>query len=76
MYNLFNRINLSQNVGAVGSSCATDPTAANPLQCVGPSNKNYNGFGLVNDTAGDFFGAPGIGAGEAFNMQLVAKIIF
>jgi hypothetical protein len=76
MYNLFNRINLSQNVGAVGSSCATDPTAANPRQCVGPSNKNYSGFGLVSDTAGDFFGAPGIGAGEAFNMQLVAKIIF
>src|SRR5260370_885520 len=62
--------------GAVGSSCATDKTAANPLQCVGPSNKNYSGFGLVSDTAGDFFGAPGIGAGEAFNMQLVAKIIF
>jgi hypothetical protein len=37
---------------------------------------NANGFGLVSDTIGDFNGAPGIGPGEAFNMQLVAKIIF
>jgi hypothetical protein len=32
--------------------------------------------GTVTDTIGDFNGAPGIGPGEAFNMQLVAKIIF
>src|ERR1700722_12092579 len=32
--------------------------------------------GKVTDTIGDFNGAPGIGPGEAFNMQLVAKIIF
>ncbi len=32
--------------------------------------------GVVGDTIGDFNGAPGIGPGEAFNMQLVAKIIF
>jgi hypothetical protein len=53
MFNLFNRINLSQGTGAV----------------------DY-GSGLVSDTAGDFYGAPGIGPGEAFNMQLAAKIIF
>jgi len=35
-----------------------------------------SGSGIVNDTIGDFNGAPGIGPGEAFNMQLVAKIIF
>jgi Carboxypeptidase regulatory-like domain/TonB dependent receptor len=35
-----------------------------------------NGSGIVNDTIGDFNGAPGIGPGEAFNMQLAAKIIF
>ncbi len=35
-----------------------------------------NGSGMINDTIGDFNGAPGIGPGEAFNMQLVAKIIF
>jgi hypothetical protein len=35
-----------------------------------------SGSGLVSDTIGDFNGAPGIGPGEAFNMQLVAKIIF
>ena len=32
--------------------------------------------GTVRDTIGDFNGAPGIGPGEAFNMQLAAKIIF
>jgi hypothetical protein len=32
--------------------------------------------GVVSDTIGDFNGAPGIGPGEPFNMQLVAKIIF
>lgn len=35
-----------------------------------------NGDGTVRDTIGDFNGAPGIGPGEAFNMQLAAKIIF
>jgi len=32
--------------------------------------------GTVRDTIGDFNGAPGIGPGEAFNLQLAAKIIF
>jgi hypothetical protein len=30
----------------------------------------------LNDTIGDYNGAPGIGAGEPFNTQLAAKIIF
>jgi len=68
MYNLTNRINLSQGTTAVGSSCGTTTPGA-------PCNTSA-GFGKVTDTAGDFFGAPGIGPGEAFNMQLVAKIIF
>jgi hypothetical protein len=40
----------------------------------GGSVGSSNGF--VSDTIGDFNGAPGIGPGEAFNMQLAAKIIF
>ena len=32
--------------------------------------------GFVTDTIGDFFGGPGIGPGEPFNMQLAAKILF
>jgi hypothetical protein len=32
--------------------------------------------GKISDTIGDFNGAPGIGPGEAFNLQLAAKIIF
>jgi hypothetical protein len=35
-----------------------------------------NGDGTVSDTIGDFNGAPGIGPGEPFNMQLVVKIVF
>ena len=34
------------------------------------------GSGIINDTIGDFNGAPGIGPGEAFNMQLGVKILF
>jgi len=76
MFNLFNRVNLASGPGSVGSSCATDPTAANPRRCVGPSSALYSGFGFVSDTIGDFNGAPGIGPGEAFNMQLAIKIKF
>jgi outer membrane receptor protein involved in Fe transport len=32
--------------------------------------------GYVTDTIGDFFGGPGIGPGEPFNMQLAGKVIF
>jgi hypothetical protein len=39
-------------------------------------NGTVSGSGKITDTIGDFNGAPGIGPGEAFNMQLVAKIIF
>lgn len=42
----------------------------------GPGAFSLSGGGIANDTIGDFNGAPGIGPGEAFNMQLVAKIIF
>jgi hypothetical protein len=37
---------------------------------------SIGGNGYVADTIGDFNGAPGLGPGEPFNMQLVAKIIF
>ncbi len=40
----------------------------------GPGAVNSNG--TVTDTIGDFNGAPGIGPGEAFNMQLAIKILF
>jgi hypothetical protein len=41
-----------------------------------PSGTNGSGVGITADTIGDFNGAPGIGPGEAFNMQLALKIIF
>jgi hypothetical protein len=35
-----------------------------------------SGSATLNDTIGDYNGAPGIGAGEPFNAQFGAKIIF
>jgi hypothetical protein len=62
MFNVFNRINFAPPL-STGS---------------GSYNPNYttpSGFALY-DTIGDFNGAPGIGAGEPFNMQLGLKVIF
>jgi len=41
-----------------------------------PSTTNGSGLGITPDTIGDWNGAPGIGPGEAFNVQLGLKIIF
>jgi hypothetical protein len=42
----------------------------------GFAGPNEPGFGLSVDTIGDFFGAPGIGPGEPFNVQFALKLIF
>jgi hypothetical protein len=62
MFNLFNRINFAPPLG--GGS--------------GGFNPNYATISSLQlyDTIGDFNGAPGIGAGEPFNMQVGLKIIF
>ncbi len=67
MFNLLNRINLASGPGSVNATCAPDPAG----HCT-----SAGGFGFVSDTIGDFNGAPGIGPGEAFNMQLAIKLIF
>ena len=62
MFNVFNRINFAPPL-STGS---------------GSFNPNYttpSGLNLY-DTIGDFNGAPGIGAGEPFNMQVGLKVIF
>ncbi|SEG68634.1 TonB dependent receptor [Bryocella elongata] len=41
-----------------------------------PPSPSVGGSSQLYDTIGDYNGAPGIGAGEAFNTQLVGKIIF
>jgi outer membrane receptor protein involved in Fe transport len=41
-----------------------------------PSGTLGSGFGISADTIGDYNGAPGIGPGEAFNVQLGLKITF
>src|SRR5690348_207878 len=61
MFNVFNRINLAS--GSSATSLAS------------PCSNNPN-FACIGDTIGDFNGAPGLGPGEAFNMQLVIKLIF
>jgi hypothetical protein len=62
MFNLFNRTNLAIPSGSCSGSAGGS--------CAGGS------LGQSADTIGDFFGAPGIGPGEKFNMQLALKIIF
>jgi len=75
MFNTFNRINFASGVGTVAVGGALSP---NYNTCVEPAGTghclNAGGFGQVNDTIGDFNGAPGLGPGEQFNMQIVAKL--
>ena len=66
MFNMFNRINFASGVGSVGTGCHEDFTA----------HVCKAGFGQVTDTIGDFNGAPGLGPGEQFNMQLAVKLRF
>jgi hypothetical protein len=75
MFNLFNRVNLASSLGSVPTG-GCGGTSTNNGRCLPFGDPNYSGFGLVSDTIGDFNGAPGIGPGEAFNMQLAIKIIF
>ena len=62
LFNLFNR----RNLAPPSNFCSGTPGSS----CTGGS------LGQSADTVGDFFGAPGIGPGEPFNMQLALKIIF
>jgi hypothetical protein len=48
----------------------------NRVNLAPPSGTVGSGLGITADTIGDFNGAPGIGPGEAFNLQLALKIIF
>ncbi len=48
----------------------------NRINLAPPNGSLGGGFGITADTIGDSYGAPGIGPGEAFNLQLAFKIIF
>jgi hypothetical protein len=80
MFNIFNRINLASGVGsvAVGGNNSPNYNTCNqgPLTNHHCSTAAGDGFGMISDTIGDFNGAPGLGPGEQFNMQLAVKIIF
>jgi hypothetical protein len=79
MFNLFNRINLASGVGSVavgGNNSPNYNTCNQQVTTHRCSTAAADGFGMVSDTIGDFNGAPGLGPGEQFNMQLAVKIIF
>lgn len=61
-YNLFNRTNFAPPLSGGSDSFSPNQATIGSLQ--------------LNDTIGDFNGAPGIGAGEPFNTQLALKITF
>ncbi len=63
LFNLFNRVNYAP------------PSSTSSVVASGGSGAAPTGF-FLNDTIGDYNGAPGIGAGEPFNAQFGAKIIF
>jgi hypothetical protein len=65
MCNVFNRANLP-SPGSGGAAMTSPPG----------TKLNSSSFGRIFDTVGDYIGAPGIGAGEPFNIQLALKIIF
>ncbi len=62
MFNLFNRANFAPPGGG-----SVTPAGG---------NLRVGGNFSLNDTIGDFNGSPGIGAGEAFNTQFAAKVVF
>ena len=49
---------------------------ANRTNFAPPSSNSAGGSFSLNDTIGDYNGSPGIGAGEPFNTQFGAKILF
>jgi hypothetical protein len=75
MFNILNRKNLASIFGGVSSSCGNIPTVVNGVARLLCGN-SPGGFGWVQDTISDSQAAPGIGPGEPFQIQLVAKIIF
>jgi len=71
LYNMFNRKNLAPP--STGCGVVKDPNSLIQADRVCSA---ASGLGVTADTIGDYNGAPGIGPGEAFNMQLALKIIF
>jgi len=75
MFNIFNRKNFATGAGAVSAtSCKVTLIPDTSKTC--PTGFKIGSSGIVGDTIGDFNGAPGIGPGEPFNLQIAAKIIF
>jgi hypothetical protein len=71
MFNLFNRKNYAPP--SAGCGVVNNPYSLSQSDRVCSAG---SGLGVTADTIGDYNGAPGIGPGEAFNMQLALKVIF
>src|SRR5439155_605143 len=77
IFNTFNRINLASGPGSVAVGGRLSPNYNTCTEDLSVHHcSSAGGFGMVSDTIGDFSGAPGLGPGEEFNMQLVIKLIF
>ena len=74
MFNLLNRINYAPP-SITFATCPASGISSGGTCTPGQFDPN-NGSATLNDTIGDYNGAPGIGAGEPFNTQFGAKIIF
>jgi outer membrane receptor protein involved in Fe transport len=75
LFNVFNRTNFAPpNIGF--AACPSSGISGAGTACTPGNFDPSNGSATLNDTIGDFNGAPGIGAGEPFNTQFGAKIIF
>jgi hypothetical protein len=48
----------------------------NRVNLAPPNGYLGGGFGQSSDTVGDYFGSPGLGPGEPFNVQFALKILF
>jgi outer membrane receptor protein involved in Fe transport len=75
LFNLFNRINYAPPSISF-AACPSSGLSSAGTKCTPNTFDPTAGSATLNDTIGDYNGAPGIGAGEPFNAQLGAKIIF
>ena len=75
LFNLFNRNNFAPpNINF--AACPGSGTSSDGARCTPNAYDASAGSATLNDTIGDYNGAPGIGAGEPFNAQFGAKIVF
>ena len=76
LFNLFNRNNFAPPSVSFAACASNGIASDNKSTCTPGTFDPTGGSAILNDTIGDYNGAPGIGSGEPFNAQFGAKIIF